>query len=81
MKPQLVAPDNRVRPPARPRLLTPKEVADYLRVGVDCLAKWRWLGGGPPFIRISQNRVGYKVSDLDAWIAQRTQRSTTQEAT
>lgn len=65
---------------SRPGLLTPKEAADYLHVSTDCLARWRWVSEGPPYVRFSQNCVRYTIADLDEWVASRTTRPATSAA-
>lgn len=53
------------------RFLTPKELADLVRVPVRTLESWRLRGGGPPFARIGKHVVYDKV-DVDLWINERT---------
>ena len=33
--------------------------------------RWRAAGEGPRFIRLSARRIGYRLSDLRAWIESR----------
>lgn len=49
------------------RLLDEREAAEYLRVAVGTLRRWRWAGKPPAFIKIG-GRVRYDVQDLDALI-------------
>jgi excisionase family DNA binding protein len=49
--------------------LRPQEAADYLRSSVSTLAKARWTGRGPIFVRIGR-AVRYRKCDLDSWMAQ-----------
>jgi predicted DNA-binding transcriptional regulator AlpA len=35
------------------------------------LAKWRMLGTGPKFIRLSANRVAYRQSAINEWLQNR----------
>jgi predicted DNA-binding transcriptional regulator AlpA len=66
-------PKRSARDAAQPdRLLTPPETAEYLRTAEQTLAKWRYLGDGPPYVRISHGAIRYRRSDLDAWLARRT---------
>jgi len=51
------------------RLLTTDEVAAMLQVKPETLAKWRTLGKGPRFTRLSHTRVRYQRADVDAYIA------------
>lgn len=56
------------------RLLTIKEVADYLGVPVATLYQWRYRREGPPGFRIG-GLVRYRRSDVDAWIEQQVEMS------
>lgn len=53
------------------------EAALYLRLSRSCLAKWRCAGGGPGYILVGR-KVVYAVSDLEAWLASRRRRSTSE---
>jgi excisionase family DNA binding protein len=55
--------------------LTVKEAAEYLRVSVGTLERWRTTGGGPRYIKFAR-RVFYDRGDLDRWIESRKQAST-----
>ena len=62
--------------PKHRRLFDPEETSAYLRVARQTLAKWRFQGGGPRFVRISggaqcRGRIFYDLADLDAFIADR----------
>jgi hypothetical protein len=53
------------------RLLHTSEAADWLRVSPDWLARHRWAGTGPAFIRVGGKygrAVRYRLFDLQAWI-------------
>jgi len=52
----------------------PLDTADagvHLSVASATLAKWRRVGGGPPFLRLGSKSVRYKVEDLDQWLESR----------
>jgi len=49
------------------KLLTPTEVADFLRVRVELLAKWRSSGVGPPSVKIGRY-VRYVEAELAEWL-------------
>ena len=49
-------------------LLKEKEAADYLRLAVTTLRRWRWSGTGLPFVKIG-SAVRYELSALDDFIA------------
>lgn len=57
-------------------LLTETEAAKYLGYRPRTLAGWRYRGGGPVFVSTSKTSVRYRLSDLEAWIASRRRRST-----
>jgi DNA-binding transcriptional MerR regulator len=50
-------------------LLTPAEVAQRLRRPVATVRYWRAMGTGPKSANVG-GRVLYRVSDVEAWIAQ-----------
>ena len=49
-------------------LLTPEDVAEFLRVSPRTLERWRWAGGGPPFHRVG-GLCRYAKGDLESWVA------------
>lgn len=53
------------------RLLSRKEIEAEYGLTVRYLELAAWRGDGPPFIRISNRQVRYRVSDLEAWLAAR----------
>lgn len=51
-------------------VMTPEEVAAYLRIKPQTLAVWRSRGGcNLPSFRVG-NRVRYRLIDIQAWISQ-----------
>lgn len=54
------------------------EAAKHTRSAKFTLEKWRSVGGGPPFIKMGR-RVIYDRKDLDAWLAARKRRSTSDQ--
>lgn len=57
-------------------LLTPQQVAKILNVSLKTLAQWRWSGRKDlPFVSYGRN-VWYQPTDLKAFIAANTHRST-----
>ena len=48
-------------------LLTPREVAEKLKVTVQCLNQWRSARKGPRFVKI-EGKVRYKSDELQQWI-------------
>ena len=54
--------------PASDALLTPDEVAAELRLAVDTLKRWRYLGRGPAHLKVGA-RVRYRRDAVDAFLA------------
>lgn len=54
------------------------EAAAYLALAQSTLTKMRLTGDGPPFVKIGTRAVAYRRSDLDAWLAERVRRSTSE---
>jgi excisionase family DNA binding protein len=54
-------------------LLSPAEVATYLRIPIKTLYNWRSAGAGPPGIRVGRH-VRYRQADVDLWLDQQTDR-------
>lgn len=52
-------------------LLDAHQAAAVLNLTYHGLEAWRSRGKGPPFIRISYNRVRYPRAELEAWLAER----------
>lgn len=62
--------------PARP-LATSKEVAEYLGITTNALAKLRMEdGAGPQFIRTGAKTIRYRWEDVHAWVDAHTHTST-----
>lgn len=60
-------------------LLGEPDAAAALGLTQRTLQQWRRDGGGPPYVRVSSRCVRYRVSDLDAWAAERVYGSTSEE--
>jgi len=58
-------------------ILSTKQAAHYLGLSPSTLAKLRLSGDGPVFIKM-RSRVGYQISSLDEWLAQRRRISTSE---
>jgi predicted DNA-binding transcriptional regulator AlpA len=58
-------------------LLTQREAALALRLSPRTLERMRVTGNGPRFVKYNRS-IRYQQSDLDAWIAQRVVRSTSE---
>jgi hypothetical protein len=63
--------------PLRDYLLTPRETTQYLRCSERKLERHRLVGDGPPFVKFG-GTVRYPLSELEKWLAERTQRSTSE---
>lgn len=57
-----------------------RDAARYIGLSHSFLAQAAVRGDGPPFVKLSANRVGYRVADLDSWIESRVRRSTSERA-
>ena len=51
----------------RDELLTPAELADYLKVPVKTLYDWRYERKGPTSIKIGRH-LRYRRTDVDDWL-------------
>lgn len=47
--------------------LTTREAADYLRVSVSTMKRWRREGVGPDYLRI-EGRISYEQTAIDEYI-------------
>lgn len=55
-----------------PAALGTKDAAIYLGLGEQTLRGWRNRGEGPAYVKVSYNKVTYKVADLDRWMDEHT---------
>ena len=60
-------------------LVTADSAARHLDLSKQTLARWRQVGKGPRFVRISQTCVRYRLDDLEAWVEDRIYSSTSDE--
>jgi predicted site-specific integrase-resolvase len=63
-------------------LLTAPQAADFLGVSVDTLSRWRQQGGGPRFVKFTRAKQGivrYRPADLERFIGEHVQESTSGE--
>jgi excisionase family DNA binding protein len=49
------------------RLLTTRELADYLRIPLGTIYRWRAARVGPPAYRVGRH-VRFDVADVNAWL-------------
>lgn len=57
------------------RLLTPADVAEYLRVEQTTLRDWRYRGTGPAFVRTGRS-IRYRPAAVEEWIKANTETAT-----
>lgn len=62
-----------------PRLLTQKDLADYLNKSTAWCERARWAGEGPRFIKLGRH-VRYRADDVLAWIEENAKQSTSEGA-
>lgn len=62
------------------RVLSRAEAAELLGLSVPLLERHAAAGTGPAFVRLSARRLGYRVADLRAWLAERTENGATRAA-
>lgn len=51
-------------------LMTEQELADYCRVSLGTVQRWRYQGIGPPVLWAG-NRPRYRKSQVDEWLERR----------
>jgi predicted DNA-binding transcriptional regulator AlpA len=54
------------------QLLNEKQLASWLGISLPSLQRMRSDGSGPPFVQLSQRRIGYKKSSIEDWLQART---------
>jgi predicted DNA-binding transcriptional regulator AlpA len=52
--------------------LTEDEFSERYHVSPRTAQRWRVTGDGPKWVRIGLRRVAYRMSDCEAWAAERT---------
>lgn len=55
------------------RVLTRQEAARALKISIPTLDRIHLAGTGPKRLRLSARRVGYRLSDLIAWMERETE--------
>lgn len=53
------------------RWVAPRTVADLLSVSVKALMHWRSRETGPPYHRMPDGTVRYRLTEVHAWMAER----------
>lgn len=47
--------------------------AEQISVSVALMRKWRMVGGGPRYVKVTNRAVRYRVEDLEAFLRERAQ--------
>lgn len=50
------------------KLLKEYQVARLLNMSLGVVRKWRKEGSGPPYMRIGNNTIRYRESDIKVWL-------------
>ncbi len=53
-------------------LLNEKQLAAWLGISLPNLQRRRSDGSGPPFVQLSERRIGYRKSAVERWLEART---------
>jgi predicted DNA-binding transcriptional regulator AlpA len=53
-------------------LLTEKELSAWVGVSLPNLQRMRSNGTGPHYVQLSPRRIGYRKSEVEAWLTSRT---------
>lgn len=61
------------------KLLTPEQVADALGVTQRTLERWRIVGGGPAYVKLTRSTVRYVADEIAAFIESRIRSNTAQQ--
>jgi len=56
------------------RVATEREAARITSLSRLTLQRYRRSGAGPKFIRLGVRRIGYRLSDLEAWMEERAEK-------
>jgi len=63
-------------PAVSDQILTPQQTAEHTGLSMPSLQRMRSEGTGPCFIKLGPRRVGYRISDINAWLETRVATST-----
>jgi predicted DNA-binding transcriptional regulator AlpA len=58
-------------------VLTERQTAATIGLSVITLRRMRAANTGPCFIKLSEKRIGYRATDVEAWLDARTRRFST----
>ena len=57
--------------PVAATVLRPTHAAKYCGLSEATFARMRCDGDGPEFVQLNKKALGYRIADLDAWLASR----------
>lgn len=57
-------------------LLDTKQAAAYLGLHPQTLADWRYMRKGPKWLKAGGRKIRYRISDIDRWLEENTEKST-----
>jgi predicted DNA-binding transcriptional regulator AlpA len=52
-------------------MMTEAEAAKMLCLSPRTMQRLRAEGAGPPFVQLTERRIGFRLADLEAWLASR----------
>jgi predicted DNA-binding transcriptional regulator AlpA len=58
--------------PGTDPLLTEKDLSAWVGLSIPNLQRMRSTGTGPHYVQLSPRRIGYRKSDVEAWLTART---------
>ena len=61
-----------IEPFAGSRILTERASAEFVCLSLPQFRRLRYMAQGPRYVRLSERRLGYRVSDLVGWLEART---------
>jgi len=53
-------------------ILSERELSSWLGISRPCLQRMRSNGSGPPYLQLSERRIGYRKADVERWLDTRT---------
>jgi len=59
--------------------LTGPEFCERYHVSPRTAERWRTTGDGPPWVRLGQRKIAYRLSDCERWAGERTFRHRAEE--
>ena len=54
------------------RIISEAEAAQLIDVSLPSMRRHRYAGDGPPWVQLSERRIGYRIRDLIRWVDSRT---------